>query len=414
MFVCYSRELGAGFSPYIEQILEIILPLLRFYFHDGVRHAAAATIPQLLNCVKLAQPSSEYLAKMWQLVTQKIIEAMMEESDPSYLIQLFMAYYESLEVVGTNSMDASQMEAFTKATISQLEEYKSRLEVREQGKHGEDYDPEDEEIILEEEATEEAMLGELSKAIHTIFKTHGVAYLPWFDQLLPIISQLLSLNHPGTKQWMICIFDDLVEFTGPASFKYQGHFLQGMIQSLLDTGADVRQAAAYGIGMCAQFGGVDYADACFAAITPLFQLINAPNARDSDNVYVTENAIAAVTKVCKYNSSKFDVNTVIPVWFASLPIENDEEEAPHVYTYLLDLLDAHHPAVLGANNENIPKLVSVFTDTLFAAILPAELASRMVNSLKAILGGISDEARNNLWNSIDVEKRKALSEMGYL
>ncbi|KAK9729082.1 importin subunit beta-3 [Basidiobolus ranarum] len=414
MFICYSRELGAGFSPYTEKVLEIVLPLLRFYFHDGVRHAAAATIPQLLNCAKLAQPNSEYLTKMWQLVSQKIIEAIMNESDPSYLIQLYIAYYESLEAVGDNSMDASQMESFTKATVSQLEEYKNRLEAREQSKHGEDYDPEDEEIILEEEATEEAMLGELSKAIHTVLKTHGAAYLPYFDQLLPLTTQFLSLNHPGTKQWAICIFDDLVEFTGPTSFRYQGHFLQAMVQSLLDSTPDVRQAAAYGIGMCAQFGGPDYADACFAAINPLFQLINAPNARDAENIYVAENAISAVAKVCKYNSSKFDVNTVLPAWFASLPIENDEEEAPHVYIYLLDLLDAHHPAILGANNENIPKLVTIFTDTLVAAILSAELAARMVNSLKAILGGLSDEVRNNLWNSIDVQKRKALNDMGYL
>ncbi|ORY01320.1 ARM repeat-containing protein [Basidiobolus meristosporus CBS 931.73] len=414
MFICYSRELGAGFSPYTEKVLEIVLPLLRFYFHDGVRQAAAATIPQLLNCAKLAQPNSEYVAKMWQLVSQKITEAILNESDPGYLIQLFIAYYESLETLGNNCMDVSQMEVFTKATVSQLEEYKNRLEAREQSKHGEDYDPEDEEIILEEEATEEAMLGELSKAIHTVLKTHGTAYLPYFEQLLPLTTQFLTLNHPGTKQWAICIFDDLVEFTGPTSFRYQGHFLQAMVQALLDTGADVRQAAAYGIGMCAQFGGADYADACFAAINPLFQLINAPNARDSENVYVTENAISAVAKVCKYNSSKFDVNTVLPAWFAALPIENDEEEAPHVYTYLLDLLDAHHPAILGANNENIPKLVTIFTDTLVAAILSTELAARMVNSLKAVLGGLSDDMRNNLWNSIDVQKRKALNDMGYL
>jgi len=54
MLICYARGLGAGFMPYVEQVCGIVLPLLKFYFHDGVRFAAAATIPQLLKCVRLS------------------------------------------------------------------------------------------------------------------------------------------------------------------------------------------------------------------------------------------------------------------------------------------------------------------------------------------------------------------------
>ena len=43
---------------------------------------------------------------------------------------------------------------------------------------------------------------------------------------------------------------------------YQQYFLQNMLDYLLDKIPDVRQAAEYGVGVMAQFGGDVYADAC--------------------------------------------------------------------------------------------------------------------------------------------------------
>lgn len=39
--VIYCSTLGARFVPYLSQSLELALPALRFYFHDGVREACA-------------------------------------------------------------------------------------------------------------------------------------------------------------------------------------------------------------------------------------------------------------------------------------------------------------------------------------------------------------------------------------
>ena len=40
-FVRYCSTLQAQFAPYPAQSLELTLPSLRFYFHDGVREACA-------------------------------------------------------------------------------------------------------------------------------------------------------------------------------------------------------------------------------------------------------------------------------------------------------------------------------------------------------------------------------------
>ncbi|CAG8558443.1 24474_t:CDS:10, partial [Racocetra persica] len=335
MLICYARELGPAFHPYVEKVLEIVLPLLKFYFHDGVRNAASATIPHLLNAVKKANANPEYILNMWHVIANKIIEVIKNEVDPTFLWQLYVTFYESLEIVGDNT-------------------------------------------------TEEGVLGELSKALHVILKTHRTSYLPSFDKLLPIVSTFLADANPAARQWALCVIDDVVEFTGPASWAYHTHFLEKMIASLMDIASDVRQAAAYGIGVCAQFGGENYSGAVAEALNNLFQVINSDGSRREENIYATENAISAITKILKFNNSKIDVNTVLPAWFASLPIIHDEEEAALSYTYLLDLLEAQHPIILGNNNENIPRMVDIFRDVLAAVILPEPVTIRMTNALKAI------------------------------
>lgn len=64
------------------------------------------------------------------------------------------------------------------------------------------------------------------------------------------------------RQWGLCIFDDVIEHCSPSSFKYANYFLGQMLQSLGDLRPEVRQAAAYGVGVMAQFGGESYSQYC--------------------------------------------------------------------------------------------------------------------------------------------------------
>lgn len=414
MLVSYARDLGAGFLPYVPQVLEIALPLLKFYFHDGVRHAAAALIPLLLRDAKEANIAPNELQTMWNTIFEKVMNIMNKEDDITFLAQLYSTFYECVEVLGENSLQPAHLEAFTSAAEGQLKMYLERLTLQEAEKQNGEYDPEDDEQAMEDEITEEDALSELARAFQAIFKTHQAVFLPYFEKLLPLVVQFL--NHPSmaARQWAVCIFDDFVEYLGPVSFNYSNYFMQSMVNALQDPAPEVRQAAAYGLGVCGQFGGPQYADVCAGSLNALFGIINAPNARDESVVFVTENAISAVSKICKYNSSKFALDEVLSAWFASLPIIYDELEAISVYTYLLELLEQNHPSILGQNNANIPSLVKIFTEVLAADILQPELTGRVVNSLKVILGGVDDATRSQLWNAIPVDTRAILQEKGYV
>lgn len=53
MLVCYARELKEGFAEYTEDVVKMMVPMLKFYFHDGVRLAAGQSLPYLLECAKI-------------------------------------------------------------------------------------------------------------------------------------------------------------------------------------------------------------------------------------------------------------------------------------------------------------------------------------------------------------------------
>jgi len=70
------------------------------------------------------------------------------------------------------------------------------------------------------------------------------------------------------RQWGLCIFDDIIEHCSPSSFKYAEYFLRPMLQSICDNSPEVRQAAAYGVGVMAQFGGDNYRPFCTGMCSP--------------------------------------------------------------------------------------------------------------------------------------------------
>lgn len=95
----------------------------------------------------------------------------------------------------------------------------------------------------------------------------------------------------------------------------------------------------YGWGVLAKFGGDTFAQNIADIIPVLVSLIQSPDGRSEENINATENAISAVTKMIQYNSSKMNVNEMLPLWFSWLPVYEDEEELPHVYGFLMLLIE---------------------------------------------------------------------------
>lgn len=54
MIVCYVDELREGFFPYVKDVTHLMVPLLKFYFHEEVRRAAVSALPHLVRAAQAA------------------------------------------------------------------------------------------------------------------------------------------------------------------------------------------------------------------------------------------------------------------------------------------------------------------------------------------------------------------------
>ena len=113
--VVYCATLGGRFAPYLTQSLELSLPALKFYFHDGVReaasrcvlsshltlttctHACHRLIPLLFTCGK---QSGTLTSPMVVASFLQLIRCIQAEPDPSFLSSLYRAVADGLRVVG--------------------------------------------------------------------------------------------------------------------------------------------------------------------------------------------------------------------------------------------------------------------------------------------------------------------------
>ena len=59
-----------------------------------------------------------------------------------------------------------------------------------------------------------------------------------------------------------------------------------------------------------------------------------------------------------------------------MPVTEDIDEAPYVYGFLADLVQANSPHILGDNNANLPRVVAIIAEAVAVDVLPTESEER--------------------------------------
>ncbi|KAF9892724.1 hypothetical protein FE257_001126 [Aspergillus nanangensis] len=393
LITIYAQILEAAFEPYVLETMEkIAVPGLAFFFHDPVRVSSAKLIPQLLNSYRKAHgETSPGFAQMWNKVAEKIIEVLSAEPTVDTLAEMYQCFYESLEVVGKNSLTAQHMQAFIESAKSTLEDYQLRVKARleDRAEAGDDGEEEnlDYEYAVEDDQN---LLSDMNKAFHTIFKTQCTTFLPAWETLMPFYDAFITSQDPTQRQWALCIMDDVLEFCGPESWKYKDHIMQPLADGLLDQNAANRQAAAYGVGVAAQKGGEAWSEFVAACLPNLLRVTQIPQARTEEHVFATENASASIAKILHFNASKVpNAGEVAATWIQTLPITYDEEAAPYAYSFVAEMIDQQNPVVVS----NAAKIFGHIVQALEAETLQGQTAARVARSAKQLVAatGINAE-----------------------
>lgn len=412
MLVCYASELKEGFCEYAEPVVKLMVPMLKFYFHDQVRVAAAESLPHLLQCA--SPKGTQFVSEMWQYICPELIKAIETDPETEVKHEHMASMANCIDTLGKGCLSEDAMNELLKVLGTLLTQHFERAMERLDKRKDEDYDEVVEEELKDEDNDDNYTVSKVADILHALFVAYREEFYPYFDQLLGHFVKMLSSDMTSSdRQWGLCVFDDVIEYGGPACIKYQQYFIRPIIEGVTDKSPAVRQAAAYGCGTLAMNGGPAFAATCAEAIPLLAKVISDPEGRSDENINATENAISAVTKILKHNSANVNVDEILQHWLSWLPVWEDKDEAPHVYGYLCDLIESNNITVLGVNSSNLPRIVAIFAEAFAReALEDSKVISRIANIMRLLQAASTDVFQcciSQLPNDLQVALHEALS-----
>jgi len=407
MLVSYARELKQGFVDYVERTSDVLIPLLKFPFHDDVRCAAAEAMPHLLESAK--PKGEQFVLNLWSNMFDNLIGSLDIETEHSILNQILESISDCIDVVGVASMTperyAKLNEKFNAQFNSHFEHLAEEYELRKE----DDFETESD----CSESDDEDCLSGIATVIHSLFEVYKATYLPYFQPLIEPILKLSIDNQavPWTnRQTALCIWDDLIEFTGQNAVEYQKFFLPLLSNGIVDKKTEIRQAALYGVGQLAQQNGPTFLEFFQSVIPNIVQVINHQDARRDDFIMATENGISAIGKILKFCPQLTNHQELLKCWIEWLPIWEDEAEVPFVMDYMLELVEQNNQIVIGPNSSNVPRLVAVVAEVFARSVIECKSATgqRMVNFIKQI---VANPTLNTCLANLTMAQQKAIQEI---
>ncbi|GLJ16157.1 hypothetical protein SUGI_0269600 [Cryptomeria japonica] len=420
MLCCYADELKEGFYPWVDQVVQILVPLLKFYFHEEVRKAAISAMPELLQAGKLAVDKGQaqgrdesYVKQLSDYIILSLVEALNKEPETEIIVNMLCSLNECIQISGLllEPEWIKKMVDQFKQVITASTSRKGERTIRSKS---EDFDAEERDLLQEENSEEEEVFDQIGECLGTLLKLFKSLILPYFDELVSFITPMLGKDRtPEERRVAICIFDNVAAECGVAATKYYDTFLPFLLEACSDEDADVRQAAVYGIGVCAKHGGAKMKPLVEVSLSKLNDVISHPSAFLSDNRIATDNAISALGKICEYQRDFIDASQVVPAWLSCLPIKNDIIEAKVLHELFCSMVERSDPQLLGPGNQHLPKIISVFAEILCsgADLASEETISRIVQLVRQLQQTMPPPALTSTWSALQPQQQAVLNSI---
>jgi len=428
MICCYADELKEGFYPYVEQVTGIMVPLLKFYFHEGVRAAAAQAMPELLRSASSAAAKGThagadqaYVARMASFLWPPLLDAIGKEPDTEVLLTSLEAAREVIEIAAAdNALSAADALLAAEKVKTVLEASAGRREDRAARAAHEDFDDDEAEALEAEGEEEEELLDAAAGVVGALLAAYGDAAMPAVDAVMPLIAPLLQPNAPavnggnsktkaakakaavtqGERRVAVCLVDDVVEHSPLGAARYGPQAVPLLLECVRssETSAPLRQCASYGLGIVGEkrpelllasgLGPAVAAALLEAASRPLPSEAaaagRAPTDEDDDEDDAQasrDNAVSALGKLLDapaealaatgaagaLPAAAVDGNAIAAAFLARLPLRSDLAEARTSAARLVRLVESSDARVLGVGNAGLPAVVRALAGVVGAA-----------------------------------------------
>lgn len=365
MLVCYAEELKEGFLPYVQDVSNIIVPLLKFYYNEEVREAAYEILPVLLHSAILAVYKNagadiNFVRQMLDYIWPNLIDAMSNEINLELLATCLNSISKIIEAVQLELVTPSMVES----CFNHMEVIAKESEERRNTKM-EDKDIDDDfEELDEEEEDEIGVISGISEVIEMFLIIFGDRLLPLLNQMMPYILKLIDRDlHPQMLNTGYSILDEIIKRSPAAVDKYLGEFFFRMLEDATHQDAGVRQDCLYGLGLLCSKYPVKMENHTPTILKQLLEVIQRFSVdKDDGSLEARDNAVSALGKFMVSFPMAVDANIVKMAFLENLPLKDDYAEAKLMHNQFVNMIQNNDPKVLGEGNQNLPRIIQVMID----------------------------------------------------
>eukprot|EP01111_Echinosteliopsis_oligospora_P006765 TRINITY_DN2110_c0_g1_i3.p1 TRINITY_DN2110_c0_g1~~TRINITY_DN2110_c0_g1_i3.p1 ORF type:complete len:870 (-),score=260.72 TRINITY_DN2110_c0_g1_i3:783-3392(-) len=188
MISCYADEMKEGFFPYVNQCAEVLVPLLKFYFNDGVRIACVSAMPALLRSAYLFLQTSGaaqgadtmFVRNLLAFMLPTFHDSLQQEEDLDILNTMLKCYISCLDVAGEGAINTEQAELIVKVVKQLLDDYAERKKRLLANAKAPDMDEEEQERAEEDQIMNEDALGQTGDIIGKLIR-YQRGYTPHYS-----------------------------------------------------------------------------------------------------------------------------------------------------------------------------------------------------------------------------------------
>jgi len=375
----FCTEMESGYYDAVADTAKVLLPLLTAtdemsMLCDEVRGTALQVWALLIKSARLgAQERNQPNTMAKELLATGLQAALgqMDKNaeDTEVLQELTSGMAECIKNVGPGVLGGDEINQLTSKVFvlidasmarsqkNDQEKQKNKQEARAVPQLGDDDDDEDQ----DPNAEEEQLRRNLEEILGSMMKVSPQEFLPVLPQCGQRIQQWVNTKeHKVLGLYLAC---DMIEHLKEASEAAWPAFMPVIFNSILDTEPDARTAAAYAVNLAAPLA--KFSEAAPEAFKRLAQHLSGPKPKQSDmkGKIAMDDAVEALLSLAKEKSNLCPPE--VQAWdllLSKLPIKEDEDEAKKVHEKLIDLVLSQNQGLLGADNKNLGKVLSILAE----------------------------------------------------
>jgi len=411
LLTTFCTEMEGAYGEYVQPTAQALLPLLTAtdevtMLCDEARSAAFQCWALLIKCAKKSG-QDQVAVQLLQTFLAPVCKSIGQDSDADTIREAADGLAECLKNAGKSCLQQPEFEqiaqmmfkliddSLTRTAASNAEKQKNSV-----GAPTELQPDEDEENAGEDEETCRRSLEEVLGALMEVMPE---SFVPILDHCEAKMKEWLSSKQNATLALFLAC--DLLQHLKEASQKLWPFMFPAIFGALTDADPDIRIPAAYAINLAAPIPA--FSAAAGEAAGKLAAILNAPapkKRREEKAKVALDNAVAAMLALAVHKADQCPPEAFTMV-LGKLPIKDDEEEAKKVHKLVVEQFQKENGRLLGANNSNFPKILSVLAEiykqeniceketdvciaTLFKA-LPKELLSQHA-------GGFSEKQQKKI------------------